>query len=63
MLGSSHHRAVSRACKTIPFFFVLVGNAVLIAGCSFVGPGLANHPIDCALGIQWGGLSAGIPGI
>lgn len=34
---------------------LIIGSAVaaLLAGCSTVGPGFANHPGDCAIGIPW----------
>jgi hypothetical protein len=31
-------------------------------GCSSVGPGFANHPADCALGIAWADCLPGTPG-
>lgn len=35
---------------------------VLLDGCSSVGPGLANHPADCALGIPWSDCLPGTSG-
>lgn len=35
---------------------------VMLAGCSKVGPGFANHPLDCAIGIAWGDCLPGTPG-
>ena len=34
----------------------------LIAGCSAIGPGFANHPVDCAAGISWDDCLPGTPG-
>jgi hypothetical protein len=34
----------------------------LLAGCSSVGLGFANHPADCALGIAWADCLPGTPG-
>jgi hypothetical protein len=34
----------------------------LLNGCSSVGPGLANHPGDCALGISWADCLPGTRG-
>jgi len=31
-------------------------------GCSSVGPGLANHPVDCAIGIKWADCLPGTAG-
>ena len=47
-----HHHAYC-ITKSRRLAFATVGSAALIAGCSAVGPGLANHPIDCAMGIKW----------
>ena len=33
-----------------------------LSGCSTVGPGLAHHPLDCAIGIAWADCLAGTPG-
>jgi hypothetical protein len=33
-----------------------------VTGCSTVGPGLANHPIDCAMGITWADCQPGTLG-
>jgi len=41
-------------------FFLGVGFAQM--GCSTVGPGLANHPGDCALGIPWADCLPGTAG-
>ncbi|WP_060415415.1 hypothetical protein [Burkholderia ubonensis] len=34
----------------------------LLGGCSSVGPGFANHPADCALGIPWADCLPGTRG-
>lgn len=34
----------------------------LLAGCSSVGPGLMNHPADCAIGIPWADCLPGTNG-
>ncbi|ANB77332.1 hypothetical protein AYM40_35215 [Paraburkholderia phytofirmans OLGA172] len=34
----------------------------LLAGCSSVGPGFANHPADCAIGIAWADCLPGTRG-
>ncbi|WP_126223619.1 hypothetical protein [Burkholderia ambifaria] len=34
----------------------------LLEGCSSVGPGFANHPADCALGIPWADCLPGTKG-
>lgn len=39
-----------------------VAAAVLLAGCSSAGLGLANHPGDCALGIAWADCLPGTAG-
>jgi hypothetical protein len=36
--------------------------ATMVGGCSTVGPGLANHPGDCAIGIQWADCLPGTRG-
>ncbi|HLX29703.1 MAG TPA: hypothetical protein VKV24_14575 [Casimicrobiaceae bacterium] len=36
--------------------------ATLAIGCSTVGPGLANHPLDCAMGIAWADCQPGTAG-
>lgn len=36
--------------------------AALLAGCSSVGPGFANHPADCAIGIAWADCLPGTRG-
>lgn len=43
---------------------VLAGIAVTtwLVGCSSVGPGLANHPADCAIGIPWADCLPGTRG-
>ena len=35
---------------------------VALTGCSEVGIGLKNHPIDCALGFAWADCLPGTPG-
>lgn len=35
---------------------------LISAGCSSVGPGLANHPLDCAMGIKWADCLPGTAG-
>ncbi len=30
--------------------------------CSTVGPGFANHPLDCAIGMPWADCLPGTPG-
>jgi hypothetical protein len=40
----------------------LVGAVALLVGCSTVGPGLKNHPGDCAIGIPWADCLPGTPG-
>jgi hypothetical protein len=42
---------------------ILVTVAMLwLSGCSSVGPGLANHPIDCAVGYAWADCRPDTPG-
>ena len=36
--------------------------AVLLCGCSSVGPGFANHPLDCAIGVKWADCLPGTAG-
>jgi len=36
--------------------------AAALGGCSAVGPGLKNHPGDCAIGIPWGDCLPGTAG-
>ena len=36
--------------------------AAMLAGCSSVGPGFANHPADCAIGIAWADCLPGTRG-
>ena len=40
----------------------ITGLLVLLGGCSTVGPGLANHPGDCAIGIPWADCLPGTRG-
>lgn len=43
--------------------FIAVSSVIaLLAGCSSVGPGFANHPADCALGIAWADCLPGTKG-
>ncbi len=35
---------------------------VVLSGCSSVGPGFANHPIDCAVGVEWADCLPGTAG-
>jgi len=43
---------------------ILAGSvlAALFAGCSSVGPGFADHPADCAIGIAWADCLPGTRG-
>jgi hypothetical protein len=43
-------------------FLTLLAIAVAIGGCSTVGPGFANHPTDCAIGIAWADCLPGTAG-
>ncbi|MBT8519248.1 hypothetical protein G6734_00070 [Polynucleobacter paneuropaeus] len=36
--------------------------AIITAGCSAIGPGFTNHPVDCAAGINWDDCLPGTPG-
>jgi len=36
--------------------------SALLCGCSSAGPGLANHPLDCAIGVTWGDCLPGTAG-
>jgi len=47
--------------------FALVWATVIVTGlstegCSTVGPGLANHPLDCSIGIRWADCLPGTAG-
>ncbi|CAG9190233.1 TPA: hypothetical protein QDA96_002036 [Burkholderia vietnamiensis] len=43
--------------------FIAVSAVIaLLEGCSSVGPGFANHPADCALGIPWADCLPGTKG-
>lgn len=44
--------------KTIIFILL----ALSLFACSKVGPGLANHPGDCAIGVPWADCLPGTPG-
>lgn len=46
---------------TLTIIFSLLTTATL-SSCSTVGPGLANHPADCALGIPWADCLPGTRG-
>jgi hypothetical protein len=39
-----------------------LGAISLLSDCSSVGPGLAHHPVDCAVGIPWADCLEGTPG-
>jgi len=43
---------------------IMSGAALLISltACSSVGPGLQNHPLDCAIGISWADCRPGTSG-
>ena len=41
-------------------FMLLVAST--IGGCSSAGPGFANHPMDCAIGVPWGDCLPGTAG-
>ncbi|SIO71974.1 hypothetical protein SAMN05444172_8350 [Burkholderia sp. GAS332] len=43
-------------------FMAFSGVLTLLASCSSVGPGFANHPGDCALGILWSDCLPGTRG-
>jgi hypothetical protein len=47
-----------RQSVIFPFLFV----AALLCSCSSVGPGLANHPLDCAAGFKWADCLPGTAG-
>lgn len=49
------------ASKAISFL-VLLSITAMISGCSTVGPGFANHPADCAIGIPWADCLPGTSG-
>lgn len=40
----------------------MVGLVAALCSCSTVGPGLKNHPGDCAIGISWADCLPGTPG-
>jgi len=40
-------------CEEIKIRLLGILFASLLIGCSNVGPGIANHPISCWLGIAW----------
>jgi len=40
----------------------IAGVLALLGGCSTVGPGLANHPGDCAIGVPWADCLPGTRG-
>lgn len=42
----------------VQFFLI----CTLLTGCSSVGPGFENHPVDCALGIEWADCLPGTAG-
>ncbi len=41
---------------------LLFGVGAFLSACSDVGPGLKNHPIDCAIGIPWSDCLPGTAG-
>ena len=41
---------------------VLTVTMALLTACSEVGPGLKNHPLDCAMGIAWADCLPGTAG-
>jgi hypothetical protein len=45
-----------------PFNYALVAILIVLGGCSTVGPGFANHPADCAIGIAWADCLPGTHG-
>jgi hypothetical protein len=47
-----------RMTKAAGVFFALAS----LCACSSAGPGLAHHPLDCAIGIAWGDCLPGTPG-
>lgn len=49
--------AVHAAKPTLAF-----APALFLFACSSVGPGLAHHPLDCAVGIAWADCLEGTPG-
>lgn len=42
--------------------FVLAVLVAALTACSTVGPGLAHHPLDCAMGVKWADCLPGTPG-
>lgn len=43
-------------------FATVLSSFLFMSGCSTAGPGLANHPLDCAIGIKWADCLPGTPG-
>jgi hypothetical protein len=54
--GISGHNIVNK--KIIAISLALA----VLAGCSSVGPGFANHPADCAIGVPWADCLPGTRG-
>jgi hypothetical protein len=50
--------------RRLPARLTIAGafSVALLSGCSDVGPGLAHHPLDCAIGFPWADCLAGTPG-
>jgi hypothetical protein len=41
---------------------IVCGVVAGASGCSTTGPGLAHHPLDCAMGVRWADCQPGTPG-
>jgi len=42
--------------------FFVIAQIIFLSGCSNVGPGFANHPIACSMGIAWDDCLPGTKG-
>jgi hypothetical protein len=41
---------------------IVAAAGLAVSACSDVGPGMKNHPVDCAIGIPWGDCLPGTGG-
>lgn len=52
----------SYVVNSVNRIFTIISIVALLGGCSTVGPGFANHPADCSIGVPWADCLPGTRG-